>query len=125
MRNLPDPKGLALQCAELAGQKKASEIVVLEVKGVFSLADYFVICSAESDRQVRAIAAHVEETLGRKGIVPLGVEGLTENRWVLMDYDDVILHIFQEEVRVFYDIEGLWREAPKVRVQAVVGERRV
>ncbi len=114
MNRTVDSRTLALQCAGLAEQKKASHIVVLDVRGIFSLAGYFVICSAESDRQTRAIASHIEDTMGRGGIEPLGVEGMTEGRWVLMDYDEVIVHVFQEEVRSFYDLEGLWGEAPRI-----------
>lgn len=91
------------------------DLVILEVKYLSSVTDYFVICSGNSDRQVKAIAAHVEEKLGKKGIVPLGVEGKREGRWVLMDYGDVVVHVFYQPVREFYELERLWSEAPRMQ----------
>lgn len=122
MRRTLDPRSIALRCAELADQKKASDIVILDVKNIFPLSSYFVICSGESDRQVRAIASNIEEVLGKDKIFPMGIEGLTEGKWVLMDYDEVILHIFQEEVRSFYDLENLWSDAPRIKEKMI--ERR-
>ena len=92
------------------------EPVVLEVKGLCTFADYFLICSGTSRRHVLALAQRLEEALGQAGVKPLGVEGLQEGLWVLMDYNDVVIHIFFQELRQFYDLEGLWAEAPKTDV---------
>ena len=92
------------------------EPVVLEVKGLCTFADYFLICSGTSRRHVLALAQRLEEALGQAGVKPLGVEGLQEGLWVLMDYNDVVIHIFFQELRQFYDLEGLWAEAPKTSV---------
>lgn len=91
-------------------------MVILDIKRLSAVADYLLICSAESDRQVQAIAYGIEEGLRRHGERALGVEGLGEGRWALMDYNDVVVHIFLEPVRSFYDIEGLWAEAPSTEV---------
>ncbi len=101
-----------LFCAKLAHDKKARNLVILELKGVSSLADYFIICSGTSDRHVQAIASHIEISLKEKGSFALGIEGFRAGRWVLLDYDDVIIHVFQEKEREFYDLESLWNECP-------------
>jgi ribosome-associated protein len=100
--------------AEAAANKKATGLVLLEMRGMTSFTDYFVICSGKSDRQVQAIAQGIEEILAKEGIYPLGLEGMAEGKWVLMDYEDVVVHIFLEPVRQFYDLEGLWIEAPRI-----------
>lgn len=108
-------------CARLADDKKAENIVVLELKEISALADYFIICSAASDRQVQAIAHHIEKSLkADEGIQALGTEGLRESTWVLLDFDDVIIHIFQDSVRAFYDLENLWTECPRIPFQESV-----
>lgn len=109
-----DGKEKALFCAEAAREKKASRIVILELKGLTSITDYFLICSGASDRQVQSIAEGIEEKMAERGERPLGVEGMGEGRWVLLDYDDVVVHVFQDPVREYYDLEGLWIEAPRI-----------
>ncbi len=104
----------SLTCWNAALKKKASDIVLLKIKGIVSYADYFLLCSGRSDRQVQAIAQSIESELGKQGHRLLGIEGRSQGRWVLMDYGDVIVHIFQESVRQFYDLEGLWIEAPRI-----------
>jgi len=94
--------------------KKADNIVILEVKKVSSVTDYLIICSGTSDRQVQAIAGSVEIDLKKQGVSPLGIEGLQEGRWVLMDYNDIIIHIFYEPTRIYYDLEGLWSDVPRL-----------
>jgi ribosome-associated protein len=89
--------------------------VVLDVRNFSSFTDYIIIMTGTSDLHVIRTAQHVEETLKGQGIRPIGVEGTTEGRWVLMDYGDVVIHIFLEAVRLFYDIEGLWHDVPKTR----------
>jgi len=88
--------------------------VILDLKGLCAFADYFLICSGTSRRHVLSLAQHLEETLAHRGVKPLGTEGRQEGYWVLMDYHDVVIHIFLQPFREFYDLEGLWAEAPKV-----------
>jgi ribosome-associated protein len=109
-----DSKEKSLFCAKAALEKKAFNVTILELKKASSLTDYFLICSGRSDRQVQAIAESIEEKMSEKGARPLGEEGMREGRWVLMDYDDVVIHIFYDPVRRHYDLEGLWIEAPRI-----------
>ena len=107
------PEHLAAQIAAYAEDKKALDIVELDLRTVVDYTDYFVICSGGTDRQVKAI--HDAIHLGCKdehGILPRRVEGLTQARWVLMDYLDVVVHLFVPEVREFYGLERLWGEVP-------------
>lgn len=92
---------------------KGLEPVALEVKGLCSFADYFLICSGNSRRHVLALAEHLETALSQAGAKPLGVEGLQEGLWVLMDFNDLVIHIFSQPLREFYNLEGLWAEAPR------------
>jgi len=112
-----DSKTKSLLCLRAAIEKKAQNPVLLELKGITSITDYFLLCSGKSDRQVQAIAQAIEEALKKRGIQPLGQEGMREGRWILMDYEDVVVHIFLEPVRKFYDLEGLWIDAPRVDLQ--------
>jgi ribosome-associated protein len=104
----------AFLCARALSDRKAIDLVILDVKDVSSFTDYFLICSGNSDRQVQAIASHVEEKMGQQGFHPLGVEGKREGHWFLLDYGEVIVHVFYQPVREFYDLERLWSEAPRV-----------
>ena len=106
----------ALECTRAALDHKAYDLVVLEMGGISSIADYFVICSGRSDTQVQAIAEAIDENLRRRGERPLAVEGLPHGQWVLMDYGDVVVHIFYVPVREFYDLERLWVRAPHVEL---------
>lgn len=108
------PLEKALFCAQVAADHKAESLLVYHVSEIASFADYFVICSGRSTRHVQGIAEHIEAALGQLKVKPLGVEGLTEGQWVLLDYNDVIVHIFYEPMRVFYDLEGLWWEARQI-----------
>jgi ribosome-associated protein len=96
---------------------KALDLVVLKVKELCSFADYFLICSGTSRRHVLALAQHLEEDLARAGLKPLGLEGLKEGLWVLLDYNGAVIHIFSQALREFYNLEGLWAEAPQVTVE--------
>ena len=111
-----DAKKRALLCVNASLEKKANNIVVMNVREMSSFTDYFVICSGASDRQVQAIASAIRENMKKKGLLPLGVEGENHGQWVLMDYEDVVVHIFYEPVREFYEIERLWSEAPAMKV---------
>ena len=115
-RKEPDSRTRALRGVNAALEKKARDLVILNVKEISAFADYFIICSGTSDRQVRAIAAAIQENLKRADILPLGIEGEAAGQWVLMDYDDVIIHIFLEPVRNFYDLERLWSDALRMDV---------
>jgi len=112
-----ESKEKALWCAQLALDKKAADLVLLDVQQQSSFTSYFIICSGASDRQVQAIAAHLEASCKQAGMRPLGVEGVREGRWVLLDYADVVIHIFHEPVREFYDLERLWTEAQRIPVE--------
>ena len=114
----------AFLCARALLDRKAIDLVILEVKDLSSFTDYFLICSGNSDRQVQAIAAHVEEKLGKEGLRTLGMEGKREGRWVLLDYGDVVIHVFYHPVREFYDLERLWSEAPRLELPQVRKVRR-
>jgi ribosome-associated protein len=94
--------------------KKAESVVVLDVRELTSIADAFIICSGRSNRQVSAVADHVERFLKQEGIRPISVEGRREGHWVLMDYGHVIIHVFYTETRFFYDLEGLWVDAKRI-----------
>lgn len=104
-----------LLCINGALQKKAKDVVVLNVKEISSFTDYLLICSGVTDRQVQAISAAIQEYLKKAGIRPLGVEGETNGQWILLDYDDVVISIFQESLRAFYAIEDLWN-APRMNI---------
>ncbi len=109
-----ESKEKALELARVALNKKAKDVLILGVKGLTIISDYFVICSGESTTHVRAIVEAIEERQSKGGIKPLGVEGLSYCHWVLMDYGDVILHIFEEETRAFYELEKLWMDAERI-----------
>jgi ribosome-associated protein len=97
-------------------EKKACDLVAIDVRERTSITDYFIICSGRSDRQVRSIAQGVEEALRRAGVASLSVEGAGRGHWVLMDFSDVVVHIFYEPVRQFYDLDALWGHAPRVEL---------
>ena len=101
------------RAAELALELKAHDVVVLDLRGIASMADYFVIASGNSDVQVRAIAEHVVEELKKDGTRPGHVEGVTGGRWVLLDYIDFVVHVFHPQARDFYRLEDHWGDAPR------------
>jgi ribosome-associated protein len=109
-----DSREKSILCAKEAIAKKAMNTVILDVRKIASFAEYFVICSGKSDRQVRAIANHIEITMREMQVDPNHIEGLEAGQWVLMDYDDVIVHIFLDPIRQFYDLEGLWSDAKRI-----------
>lgn len=106
----------ALLCTHFALDKKAYDLELLEVGKLTSVADYFLICTGRSDTQVQAIAKHLEESLSVRGMKPAAIEGYPRGQWVLMDYGDVVVHIFYQPIRDFYDLEGLWMKAPRVEL---------
>jgi len=100
--------------------KKARQVVMLDVQAMTTVADTFIICSARSNRQVMAIAEFISTYLKNKGKKALSVEGRKEGHWVLMDYGDVIIHIFLEPLRLFYDLEGLWGDARRITTKTLL-----
>ena len=108
-------KSLPEQVAAAASDKKAQDIVILDLKGISTVTDYFVICSANSTIQVHAIADHIEDKLRGHGTKTLRREGYRDARWILLDFGDCIAHVFVEEDRRFYNLERLWNES-KLRV---------
>lgn len=105
-----------IQCARLAEEKKAAGIRALDVRESATFTDYFLLCSGTSDRQVAAVAGHIEESLRKEGVRPLGMEGMREGRWVLIDYDDFVVHVFLDSVRDFYQFDRLWGSAPEIPI---------
>ena len=108
---------LAKLCVKAALEKKAEDPLILDVRKLCSFADFFVILSGRSTRHVQGLAEAVEEELRSKRVSTSKSEGLKEGSWVLLDYSDVIVHIFYAETRKFYDIEGLWHDAKRIRVE--------
>lgn len=109
-------KETALKIADAAGSKKAEDLLILDVREVTYIADYFIICSGQTSRQVKAIVEEIDFKLSAERVYPNHVEGYPDCRWVLMDYGDIVVHVFENEAREFYDLEGLWGDAPKVKV---------
>jgi ribosome-associated protein len=108
------PEELVRAIARHAADRKALEIVQLDLRGIIGYTDFFVICSGRSNRQVKAIHDAVHQGMkADHGLLPERVEGLTEARWVLMDYLDVVVHVFTPETRAYYRLEQLWAEAPQ------------
>jgi ribosome-associated protein len=109
---------LARKAVEAASEKQATDIVMLDMRGICTFADYFVICSGDTQRQIEAIYEEIDEVMGREGIAPNSREGADDSGWILMDFGDVIIHIFTETEREFYKLEKLWSEAtPLVSIQ--------
>jgi ribosome-associated protein len=110
-----DSKQWALIAARAADDKKATDIIVQEMRKALLITDYFVIVNGVNNRQVDAITEAIEEALRKEaGIKPIGREGLDEQTWVLLDYGDIVVHVFQPELREFYRLESLWSDAPFV-----------
>jgi ribosome-associated protein len=111
---ITDPAALARAITDYAADKKAIDIAELDLRGVLGYTDFFVVCSGNTDRQTKAIHDGVHYGLKQDyGLLPRRVEGLAEARWILMDYLDVIVHVFTPEAREFYRLEQLWGEAPR------------
>ena len=109
-----EPQVLLAWIAQAAREKKAYDIVVLYVGALTTVCDYFFLASGRSTVQVKAIAEHIEEKLSQQGVSVIRREGFREGRWVLLDFGDLVAHIFEESEREFYGLERLWRDAPVV-----------
>jgi len=113
-----EAKEVARRAVEIASDKQANDIVMLDTRQVCSFADYFVICSGDSTRQIEAIWQEIRETLKRDGVAPHHIEGAADSGWILLDLGEVIVHIFSSSQRDYYRLDDLWHEAtPIVRIQ--------
>ncbi len=111
-----DSRDKALAAVEAALEKKAYDLVVLESEHLSTIADYFLIATGRSDVQVQAIARGIEERMAKDGIRPLAIEGFHHAHWIVLDYDDVVVHIFYEPARDFYRLERTWSDAREVKL---------
>jgi len=111
---LPD---LVRRAGELALERKAQDVVVLDLTGISSATDYFLLATGSSDVQVKAIAEHILEELKKSGDRPEHVEGMAGGRWVLLDYIDYVVHVFHPQARDFYQLESLWGDAPRLEMR--------
>jgi ribosome-associated protein len=105
---------IAVTAARAAADKQAIDVTILDVSGLIVITDYFVICSGTSDRQVKTLVEEVEKAVRELGERPVRREGEADARWVLLDYIDVVVHVFAQEEREYYDLERLWRDAPRL-----------
>ena len=112
-----DSRRTAVAAARAALEKKAEDVVVLDLRGVSGYTDFLVIGSGGSDRQLEAIAESVEQELTAQGHRVIGTEGQRGGRWVLLDFGDVVVHVFHNDDRSHYDLEGLWADAPRIEVE--------
>jgi len=106
----------SLLCLKIINERKAIEPILFEVGRLTSISDYFLIASGNSSRQVQAISRHLQRRMREEGFRAYGIEGEQEGHWVLLDYGDVVVHIFYQPYREFYDLESLWIEAPRVNL---------
>ena len=107
---------LAKRAAELSLERKCEEVMILDLRGLTSVTDFFVIITADSERKAKAAAEHIIDELREDGERPMHVEGMDSMHWILLDYIDVVVHIFMPEERRFYDLESLWSDAPVVTI---------
>lgn len=112
-----DEKTLALTIARHALDKQAQDLEIINVSKFVDYADFVLVCGGRSERQVRAIAEGILEELKVAGLSPVGVEGLSQGAWVLMDYGSVVVHVLLEQARSYYDIEGLWMDAERLSLE--------
>jgi ribosome-associated protein len=116
-RALPPSRDVAIAAARAAADKQAADIVVLDVHEIIVITDFFVICSATSRRQIRSLIDAIEDALRDLGVKPMRREGEQDGGWWLLDYFDVVIHVFGEEERAYYELERLWSDAPRVEWQ--------
>ena len=107
---MTDAKNMALLACEALEYKKASDIKVIDIEQITTLADYFIIASGSNRNQVQAMADNVDEVLGKAGYPCKQTEGYSSANWILLDYGDIVIHLFDEENRLFYDLERIWRD---------------
>ena len=109
-------KGIAKNAFLYLDEKKAIDIKIIDISKISVIADYFIICGGSNSRQVKALAENVEEKLGKADVIPKSTEGYQNANWILLDYQDVIIHIFNQEERLFYDLERIWSDGSFVQV---------
>ena len=112
-----EPEEAVMIAARAAGEKKATDIVVLDMRQIASFTEYFLICTGANQRQVKAISDGIEEQLRKAGKRPLHIEGYSSAEWILLDYGDFIAHVFSGASRRFYDLERLWRDGKRVEIK--------
>ena len=111
-----NPLDKALLCVSIILERKAANLVLFKVAPLTSITDYFLIASGKSSRQVQAIAQHLKRRMKEEGFTIYGIEGEKDGHWILLDYNDVVIHLFYQPIREFYDLEGLWVEAPRIEI---------
>ena len=111
-----ESESLARRCAQLAADKKAEDIVAIDLRGISSFTDFFLICSGTSEPHLKAIAGEIQDQLKKEGVKPTAVDGYPLSQWVIADYSDVVVHIFHHEKRTFYSLEELWGDAPRLKL---------
>ncbi len=111
---------IALKAAD---DKKAVDLLVLDISGIASFASYFLLCSGESSRQIQAIADEIEKKMKENGVRPNHIEGYRTGEWVLLDYNDLVVHIFSKKARAYYDLERLWRDGKRLDVKKLLTPR--
>lgn len=120
-----DPFEFAKTTGKLAEEKKAKDIIILELIGITDIADYFLIASGRNEKHVKTIAEYILESMENMGVKPYSTEGIENGRWVIIDYQLVVVHIFLNQLRELYDLENLWFEAKKFRIGEEKTQRRV
>ena len=118
-----ESREFADQITELIFNKKGYDVLIMDLRNLASFADYFIICSADSEVQVKAVADEIDKSLRDKGIKCWHREGYQGLTWVLLDYVDVVVHVFKKEAREFYSLEKLWGDAPTDKVQDTISEQ--
>ncbi len=116
-----EPREIALQIAEAAEERRGQDLTILDMRGLMTICDYFVICSGRSRLHVDAIAEEIDEQMSKLGVEPRHIEGIPDSSWVILDYLDVVVHVFEPEARGFYNLEGLWHDAARIEVPAQEG----
>lgn len=114
-------KEMARTACKALDEKKALDLKIIDIAEVSTIADYFVIASGSNQNQVQAMVDNVEEKLAKAGYEPKQIEGTRSSSWILMDYGDLIVHVFDEENRLFYDLERIWRDGKEIDLEAFVG----
>jgi len=111
-----ESESLARRCAQLAAEKKAEDIVAIDLRGISSFTDFFLICSGTSEPHLKAIAGEIQDQLKKEGVKPTAVDGYPLSQWIVADYSDVVVHIFHQEKRAFYSLDELWGDAPRLKL---------
>lgn len=122
--DIPYSQQKALSIAEAALSKKASDVLVLDVQNLTSIADYFILASGESERQVKAIANYIAQEIATKYHTTPLIEGAGTSMWILLDYEDIVVHIFKTDIRQYYALEKMWSDAPRIPIPELTHEEQ-